>query len=129
MVRQVTSAIFVVLSTTTLSGESVHLKGESNAEPAFRAPGLLLFGSQSIPSTQIKNGNVPLNVTTKAPVTPILGAPDCRNPNGRKTLQIYRLRMPRWSRVVSPFSPSAALSSPQRQLAQFVAMTVSCTSS
>jgi len=38
-------------------------------------------GSESIPASQLKNGNTPFSVTTNSPTTPIAGAPDCPNPN------------------------------------------------
>jgi hypothetical protein len=37
-------------------------------------------GSTAVPKSDIKNGNVTIATTTNAPVTPILGAPDCPNP-------------------------------------------------
>jgi hypothetical protein len=37
-------------------------------------------GSTTIPASDIKNGNVTITTTTNAPVTPIVGAPDCPNP-------------------------------------------------
>jgi hypothetical protein len=37
-------------------------------------------GSTAVPAEDIKNGNVTIATTTTAPVTPILGAPDCPNP-------------------------------------------------
>jgi hypothetical protein len=43
-------------------------------------------GSQSIPATEIKNGNTPFSVTTEAPVSPIPGAPGCPNPNWTETI-------------------------------------------
>jgi len=36
-------------------------------------------GGSSFPATEIKNGTLPFQVDTNAPVTPIPGAPDCPN--------------------------------------------------
>jgi len=51
-----------------------------------QAPGqnpapVTVTGSESIPASELKNGNTPFSVTTNAPATPIAGAPDCPNPN------------------------------------------------
>jgi len=57
----------------------------TNPAGATQPPGqnpaeVTLTGSQSIPAEEIDNGNVPFDVTTAAPVTPIPGAPGCPNP-------------------------------------------------
>ncbi len=51
-----------------------------------QAPGpnpapVTVTGSESIPASELKNGNTPFSVTTNSPTTPIPGAPDCPNPN------------------------------------------------
>lgn len=38
-----------------------------------------LTGSEAIPASEIKNGNVDFSVTTNPPVSPIPGAPECPN--------------------------------------------------
>jgi hypothetical protein len=57
----------------------------TNPAGATQPPGqnpaeVVLTGVQSIPGSEIKNGNVSFNVSTGSPVTPVPGAPDCPNP-------------------------------------------------
>jgi hypothetical protein len=56
--------------------------GSGEHRPPGQQPAeVTLTGSQSIPAGAIKNGNVPFNVTTNAPVSPVPGAPGCPNSN------------------------------------------------
>ena len=52
-----------------------------NEPPGQNPAPVTLTGSQSIPASKIKNGNVSFNVRTAGPVSPVPGAPDCPNPN------------------------------------------------
>jgi len=43
-------------------------------------------GSEAIPASEIKNGNVTFHVTTSPPTSPIPGAPGCPNPQWTETI-------------------------------------------
>src|SRR5262249_37574983 len=56
-------------------------------QPAGQNPApVQVTGSEAIPASAIKNGNVAINVTTQPPTSPIAGAPDCPNPNWTETI-------------------------------------------
>lgn len=57
-----------------------------NQPPGQNPAEVTVTGSQSIPASEVKNGNTPFNVTTQPPVTPIPGAPDCPNPQWTETI-------------------------------------------
>lgn len=57
----------------------------TNPAGATQPPGqnpapVTVKGGEPIPETEIKNGNLPFDVETDEPVTPIPGAPECPNP-------------------------------------------------
>ena len=57
-----------------------------NEAPGQNPAEVTLTGSQSIPASEIKNGNTLFNVTTEGPVSPVPGAPGCPNPNWTETI-------------------------------------------
>ena len=84
----------------------------SNLPPGQNPAPITVTGSQSIPASEIKNGNVAFSVTTDQPTTPIPGAPDCPNPN--------------WSENITDLSFTTATITVE-QPAGTVVLTVTCT--
>lgn len=72
--------VLVTLTATADVTATCTNQGGTQAPGQNPAP-VTVRGSQAIPETEIKNGNTPFSVETEPPVTPILGAPDCPNPN------------------------------------------------
>jgi hypothetical protein len=55
--------------------------GSGGTQPPGQNPApVTVSGTQVIPESEIKNGNVSFTVRTTGPVTPIPGAPGCPNP-------------------------------------------------
>lgn len=82
-----------------------------NEAPGQNPAPITVSGSESIPASELKNGNTPFGVMTDPPETPIAGAPDCPNPN--------------WSEDITDL----AFTSATITVEQFggVVLTVSCT--
>jgi hypothetical protein len=82
-----------------------------------QAPGqnpapVTVTGSESIPASEIKNGNTPFSVTTNPPVTPIPGAPGCPNSS--------------WTEVITDMAFTSATITVQQPPGTTV-LTVACT--
>lgn len=76
----------LVTLTATADATSTCTNQGGNKAPGQNPADVTVSGSQSIPESEIKNGNVAFNVTTVAPVSPIPGAPGCPNPNWTQTI-------------------------------------------
>jgi hypothetical protein len=89
----------------------------TNPAGATQPPGqnpapITVTGSQAIPAGAIKNGNVSFSVSTRAPTSPISGAPDCPNPQ--------------WTEAITDLAFTSATITVE-QPPGTVVLTVSCT--
>jgi len=57
-----------------------------NQPPGQNPAAVTLTGSQAIPASAVKNGNVAFGVTTSPPVSPIPGAPGCPSSRWTETI-------------------------------------------
>src|SRR5205814_5469368 len=60
--------------------------GGSCKVPGQNPAPITVSGSESIPASEVKNGNVTFSVTTSGPTSPVPGAPDCPNASWRETI-------------------------------------------
>jgi hypothetical protein len=71
----------VVTVTATADPTATCTNGGQHQAPGQNPAPVTLTGTQAIPQSQFKNGNVGFSVTTAKVVTPVAGAPDCPNSN------------------------------------------------
>lgn len=102
----------VVTLTATANVTATCRNQGGNLPPGQNPAPITVTGSQSIPASEIKNGNTPFSVTTVQPTSPIPGAPDCPNPN--------------WSEEIVDLAFTSATITVE-QPAGTVVLTVSCT--
>jgi hypothetical protein len=84
----------------------------ANEPPGQNPAPITVTGSQAIPEDEIKNGTTPFSVITTAPVTPIVGAPDCPNPQ--------------WTEAITDLAFTSATVTVEQPAGTLV-LTVSCT--
>ena len=78
-----------VLITVTAVGDPTALctnPGDQSKVPGQNPAPAEVTGSQAIPASEVKNGNLSFSLATEAPESPIPGAPDCPNPGWTETI-------------------------------------------
>ena len=78
--------VFVNLSATA-NATAVCTNPSGQHQPAGQNPApVSVSGSEAIPASEVKNGNVTFTVTTNPPTTPIAGAPGCPSSNWTESI-------------------------------------------
>lgn len=101
----------------TITARGLPTASCSNPAGATQPPGqnpaeVVLTGTEPISAEAIKNGSVHFDVTTAAPVSPILGAPDC--PNSQ------------WTERITDVAFTSAVTTVEQPVGTLV-LTISCT--
>jgi len=71
--------VLITLSASADPTSTCCTPGGSCKVPGQNPAPVTVTGSEAIPASAIKNGNVDFAVTTEPPPTPVAGAPDCPN--------------------------------------------------
>ena len=107
--------VLVILSARgNPTGQCCNPSGECKVPGQNPAP-VDVTGSQAIPASQIKNGNLTFSVTTQAPTSPIPGAPDCPGSSWTETITDMKFTSASITVIqggVTVFSTSCTFSSP-----------------
>ena len=78
--------VLIVLNARANPTANCCTPGGSCKVPGQNPAPIDVSGSESIPASEVKNGNVTFSVTTSAPRSPVPGAPDCPNAGWRETI-------------------------------------------
>jgi hypothetical protein len=78
--------VVLQLSATAIPDARCSNPSGANQPPGQNPAEVTVRGSQAVPQSEIKNGNLAFSVTTQPPQTPIPGAPDCPNRQWTETI-------------------------------------------
>jgi hypothetical protein len=105
--------VLVTLSATGQPSATCGNPGTKTTQAPGRNPAeVTLTGTEAIPASEIKNGNVDFGVVTNPPQSPISGAPDCPNSS--------------WTEIITGVAFTSAIITVE-QPPGTVVLTVSCT--
>jgi hypothetical protein len=105
--------VLVNLSATANATATCTNPAGQTQPPGQNPAPVTVAGSEAIPASEVKNGNVSFMVTTNPPTTPIAGAPECPNPQ--------------WTEDITDLSFTSATITVQQGMPLATVLTVSCT--